>query len=527
MVVVAVFYVVGFGGFWLADDFSNITFLYGLEQEGRLLAGTLTYFAKGLSPAGSLYRPFSMVSLAANYAAAGATYGGWYVVSFAVHLANVMLVALVVRRLARLCDGDGSWSAPLAAMLFGLAPMLAEGVYWQSARADGWVTLLSLLAMYAWVGPARGAWLLLPLLTAALAFKESAALLPLQLGLLACALPGKRSRTQWATLLLAFAVVAGFMAWRAHLFGHAWRVYAAPSAVNTELNWAELSTFKSVAPWWKAMMAFSSWAPVLYLCVLAAVFAIGIVAAGDSRARAWTALALLCASGGMALATVLNLGGLPASGEGGRLAYGPFAWLALAIGVSFARGRVGRGTTSIASIRVVSMTSIVVACSVSAWMLAAVMASARDAQDNMRALTREVPEWADTHDGLTLLIVPELIGRIPIARNAQGGLVMPPFQSRPLMHRVLPTLPAEIGTRYGQLNGGLATRLAEEPPQSLSHDALPRLLQPATARWPDRYACWSRRERRIVEIPAPRPVSEHAWSLNLVESVRAACGTMS
>jgi hypothetical protein len=526
--VVAACYANGFGGFWLGDDFANITSFYNRELEGHLWSDMLAYFATGLSPVGSMYRPLSMLSLAANYAAAGVDYAGWYLTSFTVHLANVALVALVVHRLALLCKSDGSWSAPLAALLFGLAPTLAEGVYWQSARADAWVTLFSLLAVRAWIGSGRSAWLSLPPLTVALAFKESAALLPVQLALLAYGLPGKRLRAQWASLLFAFTLMAAYLGWRAYLFGHVWSVYGAPSAADTQTNWPGfLAAFTSVASWWTELMAGSSTAAVVYLCALGAVLATSVVAVTDSRERAWTALALLLAGGGMAFATVLNLGGLPASGEGGRLAYGPLAWLALAIGVSCARARVGTGTAWEARIRVVFLASSIVACIVSAWILTTIMGSARGAQDNMRLLTRGLPEWAATHHGLTLLIVPDHVGPIVFGRNGHGGLVMPPFQSRPLMHRVLPTLPAEIPARYGQLNGGLATRLAEEPPPRSSTDALDRLRRPAVARWPDYYACWSQQRLQILEMTVPRPVSERVWSGDLLEAVRMTCGPMS
>jgi hypothetical protein len=526
--VVGAFYAVGFGGFWLGDDFANITNFHDLEQQGRLLRGTLAYFATGLSPTGSFYRPFSMVSLAANYAVAGVAYPGWYLVGFAVHLANIVLVALVARRLALACEGNATWSAPLAALLFGLAPMLAEGVYWQSARADGWVTLLSLLAVHTWVGPGRGPWLLLPLLAVALAFKESAALLPVQLALLAWALPGKRSRAQWATLLLAFVLMTIFMGWRAYLFGHAWHVYVAPAAAASGLDWSTLTgAVVSVAPWWMAMMAVSSTASPLYLCLVGATLALAVIAVADSRARAWVALALVCASGGMIFATLLNLGGLAPSGEGGRLAYGPFAWLALVIGVACSRAPGAKAATSSAGVYVASLGSIVVASMVGGWILAAVLDQARGAQDNVRALIRALPAWADAHDGLTLLIVPERIGPIVVARNGQASLVMPPFQSRPFLHRVLPTLPAEIGTRYEQLDGGLAVRLAERPPQRMSTDILLRLSQPATARWPDHYACWSRDHRQMIEMTTPRTATELTWSDDLRDAVRTACGSIS
>jgi hypothetical protein len=105
--------------------------------------------------------------------------------------------------------------------------------------------------------------------------------------------------------------------------------------------------------------------------------------------------------------------------------------------------------------------------------------------------------------------------------------MMPRFQARPLIHPVLPTLPVETSIRYEQLNHDLATRLAEQEPQRLSDDTLSRLLQPATARWPDHYVYWSMQQRRITEVPAPRLPSDHAWSGDLSETVRAACGTLS
>ena len=526
--VVAVFYAPGFGGFWLGDDFANIASFYQLEQDGRLLSGTLGYFVHGLSPAGSFYRPLSMVSLVANYVTAGMRYEGWYLTSFVVHLANVTLIALVVHRLARLCKGDASWSGPLSALLFGLSPMLAEGVYWQSARADGWVTLLSLLAVRAWVGSARASWLLLPLLAAALTFKESAALLPLQLGLLAWALPGKHSRAQWASLLLGFALVGAFMGWRAHLFGNAWRVYSAPSAVGLDPDWSTLvADVVSTVPWWTATMVAAPAASTLYLCTLGAVIVIAACALPVSRPRAWIAIALVCASAGMVLATLLNLGGLPPTGEGGRLTYGPMAWLALAIGVSCARMPVETRSTASFKPRIAALSTMAVACVIGAWTLWHVMGQALQVQDSVRALTRALPAWADWHEGLSLVIVPERMGSVVMARNAQGGLAMPPFQSRPVLHRVLPTLPSDIATRYTQFRAGLATRLAEHPPQRIDPDTMLKLAASAASRWPDRYACWSPLHRRIVEMRAPRTSSEDAWSVDLLDAARTTCGALS
>jgi hypothetical protein len=229
----------------------------------------------------------------------------------------------------------------------------------------------------------------------------------------------------------------------------------------------------------------------------------------------------------MFLATLLNLGELAASGEGGRLSYGPFAWLALAVGVACARERAAGRATSSAVIYRAALCSIAVACAVGGWTLVAVLHQASLAQDGVRALTRALPVWAASHEGITLLIVPERDGPIVIARNSQAGLALPPFQETPLLHRVLPTLPREVGTRYEQLEGGLAERLTEQRPRWMSANVLLELSHPAAARWPDHYACWSQTRRSISEIPAPRTDSKTAWSADLLDAAKTACGTVS
>ena len=79
-------------------------------------------------------RPLVIASFSLNYQLSGTSYAGWYALNFAVHLANVALVAFLVSRWARKLGVDGSLAACLAALVFGLSPLLAEGVFWVSAR---------------------------------------------------------------------------------------------------------------------------------------------------------------------------------------------------------------------------------------------------------------------------------------------------------------------------------------------------------------------------------------------------------
>jgi hypothetical protein len=96
IVVVAVSYASGFGGFWLGDDIANIAHLYDLEQQGRLSRRTLAYFASGMSPAGSAFDGQSGRELCSCRPQL------WRAVFSRLrsHLANVLLIALVVRRIS-------------------------------------------------------------------------------------------------------------------------------------------------------------------------------------------------------------------------------------------------------------------------------------------------------------------------------------------------------------------------------------------------------------------------------------------
>ena len=136
--------------------------------------------------------------------------------------------------------------------------------------------------------------------------------------------------------------------------------------------------------------------------------------------------------------------------------------------------------------------------------------------------TQATRDWATLHPGLTLLVIDGARGAVVTGRNAQGALVLPPIQQEPLLHRMLPTLPAEIESRYDQLQQGLATRLDALRPSFVDAGVLQRLAAHDTARWPEHYGCWSASERRIVELPAPDPAQRRAWA-DAVRETAARC----
>jgi hypothetical protein len=510
----ALIYARFFGGYWLGDDFGNLHTGWMAAQSGTTLAQAWSQLFAAVPSEGAFYRPAMIASVLVNASLAGAHFGGWFVVDYAVHLANVVLIALLVASLAAACGRDGRLAAVVAAGAFALCPLLAEGVFWVSARADSAVTLLTFAGLLAWTraGSYPAAALALPLcMLVALGFKESAAVLPLQLALVAFAWPKRRSHAQLGAVAACFAMTALFFVVRAHLFGDVWHVYRATDTAP----WLDRfrHAIASIAPWWRALSQRTPGAGQGYVALLAAATTMSLLATRGTQRT--LAAALFIAAAGLVAATLMNLGGLDPSGEGGRLVYSPFAWLALALGVAGAAPADARGSQPA---RVAGLALLVAAAITGAWVLEGELRVARDAQRDVQALAREAQQWPAAHPGLTLLFIDGQRGAVVTGRNAQGGLVLPPIAQEPLLHRILPTLPTEIELRHDQLDAGLASRLAEIRPTHMDAAMLGQLAERARAQWPEHYACWSSREGRIVEFAAPDPAQRAAWA----SAVRAA-----
>ncbi len=78
------------------------------------------------------YHPLTMLSLAMNYAISGDNPRSYHVVNLLLHLFNVLLVFMFVRRLT----GNKPWLAFVTALLFAVHPLHVESVAWVSERKD-------------------------------------------------------------------------------------------------------------------------------------------------------------------------------------------------------------------------------------------------------------------------------------------------------------------------------------------------------------------------------------------------------
>ncbi len=520
-VLAALMYCRFFGGYWLGDDFPNLQRMWLASIRGELWSQTWIQFFVVAPAQGAFYRPAMIASLALSEYLAGSRFAGWFAFNFAIHVWNSALVGMLAARFAAACARDGRLSGAFAAAFFALCPAIPEGVFWISARADESVTLLTLTGAYIWAAaPATTIRALaLPLLLLpALGFKESAAVFPLQMALVALAYPVRLSRAQIAALASCFVLLGLFFGIRAHFFAHAWQVYGTDyTEPALERLWHGAI---SLGDWWIALTKQTPLAPLVYLVSLTA--ALLLFAAGPNGKQKRLGIALLFASLGFIAASMLNLGSMSGSGEQGRLFYTPVAWLALAFGVAGARpGDILDAHEKCARYRLAGIGLLACATATGAWVVEPELRLALAAQRNVRALADATRAWAESHAGITLLVVEELYGPVVTMRNAQGGLVMPPVQPLPLLHRVLPTLPTEIELRYEQLSTGLATRLDKIRPSGADAEALRQIFDRDAARWPDHYACWSARGSTIIEVPAPHSSDRERWIATLREELEA------
>lgn len=499
-------YAPGFHGFWLGDDFGHLHQTFNWAQDGKLWSETMRKFSAPADAIGNFYRPLIFVTLSANFALSGANYWGWFLTNLLLHVACALLLMWVLRRAAASVDRDAGTPAALVTLLFAASPLLVEGVMWVSARSDLAVTTLAMLAAGLWLAPdhrdRRGfdPRFVIPLLVlVGLGFKESAAVLPLQLLLLALARPRSVGRSGWWVLVSCAGVVVVFLAARAWWFESAWHAYAdggersLPEAV------------RSLPEWWHGAVAA---APRTALTWLLACLAAALLSCRFARGHApqlKLAAAFAGAGAGQLLATLLNLGNFAANGEGGRLLYGPIAWFALSLGVLIASSLdaeaspTGRTRRRLARIFV----GLAVICGILA--THARVAQFASVQSEMRDLTAAIGRYAIARTDTTVLAIPDQRLGVVAARNGQGALVMPPLQSKGLLHRVVPTLPEELALRPAQFAAGLGTQLTALQPQRADLATLRLMLQPAPPSPAPAYACWASGSREIVPVTPAEP----------------------
>ena len=436
-------------GQFLSDDLAIMHWLLGWDAQGSFWSSIFAKFGAGLDVPSHYYRPLALVTYGLDQRLFGWSPLAWHLTGFALHVANAALVAAVMRAL-----GGDALRAVTAAGLFLCFPLAPEVSIWFSGRYDLLAVTGMLVAVYGHLR-AQGLdrWRALSLFGFVLGLTAKEAAMPTP-GLLVLAsllltpagesLPRRALRVlrdSWPATLVFFA----YLGWRGFLFGDPLKVYPG-SDPSASLGAAEIVQRLSdlmLIP----RVAFADAPGAGTVALAALVVALAGAAFVASRERtlvrawllpvAWTVLSLL--------SLVPHLSGVLGHGEGGRFYYATAAWLALAMAPAI-------GVVA-APARVVASTALVAAFLVAQ---AHALAHWARAGQSMAVLMPQLAATADRldADAFALVVVPDHIGPVPFARNAQGGIAMPPQQPRNLLPQLVPILPVAIPTWPARIAGG-------------------------------------------------------------------------
>lgn len=260
IVCTAVIYWPGLSGGFIFDDISTIVDNQRVHA-AQLDADSIARAARSFEPGGTLgSRPLAMVSFAVNHAIGGLDPWGYKLAGLLVHLANALLLLLLVRRiLGHPTVGGEDWALPAAgaiSLLWAIHPLQVSSVLYVVQRMETLSFTLVLLALLSYVhgrvrqqqGLAAWPWLLgcLPLILLGMAAKESAAMFPayalaLELSVLRFAAANPKTARAWR-----WAFAAGIMAGALFFFlwvvpsywsdGHLTRDFGTAERLMTQLR---------------------------------------------------------------------------------------------------------------------------------------------------------------------------------------------------------------------------------------------------------------------------------------------------
>lgn len=512
-------------GYFLSDDLDYPYYFYEWEQAGNFWGQVFARFGQGMLSQGYFYRPIGLLSFAIDYKLYGTNAFAWHTTSFFLHCANGFLVWRFARQLSARVAGRASESfSLLAAGLFMLHSPIGEVTVWIAGRHDALAVFFGLLCLMQACRGARGNNLLLVMLWLALALasKESAVMLvPVLLLLWRCGLGAEV--LSWRRMLLpASAIVAVFVAylgWRWWLFGSMLVTYR-----DASLQWA-LNLFGPNSPQLAGhdftglgihaaqlaarffirlstelnslrLMLVSPESPPV-LAILVVLFAAILVAWGGWRSLRKPELRplWLFAAGWIfihAFAVLLHGSLISEQGEGSRFFYISAIPVALILAYPILSSDSDGGRRVYPAFALLALflfaSGIILRLDLKPW---------ENAGSQMSSLHAEIGQLAASlpADRFALLMIPDHLAAVPFGRNAQGALVSPPIQPRPLHSQVIPLLPQDVSHWAGLVERGEIAVLRKSP-------SLTELL-PADRTliiFPNEYWCWSETKRRIVPL---------------------------
>ena len=418
-------------------------------------------------PGSTMWRPLGFASLALDALIFGDHAGSWHLTNMLLHGLAAAFTGLLARSLLR--------SSVAGAVAFATAllhPWTAEITLWLVGRFDGWATAGMALAL--WAGLlSRGydRWLLVSALAGALAYasKESTLLLPVGVAMLVAVEASRRDATgrpsatlffrrslERKSLVIVHVLLAlAYLGWRWFLFRnvginvyssapiHSVADIAARLGRHFEVFWS-LATLAPVASKLAALIAIS-------LSLLAFV-------RGNKSVAAMGALWALAVFAGAAL----HFATAPGIGDGMRLYY--LAALGFALLVAGAFPGMPRRLGYALAITWVGTLAVWQNEVNREWWQAA-----RELKRVTVAISSEVESINPQDYGLVML--PDPIGHVPMARNAQGAIITEAQKLNPTidaLSRMVALLPMQIDEWHGLMQQDVVrviTSRSDAPPR--------------------------------------------------------------
>ncbi|HST00991.1 MAG TPA: hypothetical protein VLJ84_04970, partial [Usitatibacter sp.] len=446
------------GGYFIADDFVPLVLFRMWQEQGELGARLLGKFTASLDAGENhFYRPLSYLSMGMNYLASGAEPAGWMAVNVVLHAASGVLAAALGVKLVPTAQRSRAWAAAaVGASMFLFAAPGAEVVAWISGRFDAMATFFTLAACVAFASSRRALdiawWLALACAEAAVLSKESAAIMPFAILMIAFVVPpadAARSVASRARIALVrtapwIALALLYLLSRYLMFGTATQVYATTDPLASA-HWGR--AFSNLPEWLRAELG-----PTRRYYGILGLTALQLVLALASREAARAALAMACVVAMTLLLLVPHVTELPI-GLSGRLFYQSLAFYAVLVTIGLAQSRL-RYLMWGASLGLWIFHGAAMHASMERW---------QGAYAEMRALVARLQAYdrALQPGDFALIVVPSVYDSIPFASSAQGGLMLPPLFAPVDAHRSLVQAEAELADLGGKIAGGVVRTLRE------------------------------------------------------------------
>jgi hypothetical protein len=128
----------------------------------------------------------------------------------------------------------------------------------------------------------------------------------------------------------------------------------------------------------------------------------------------------------------------------------------------------------------------------------------------MRALEAQVKGLAGRvpRDGYALVMGPQLIDGIPFASNAQAGLILPPFNAKPISDRVLVQIYLELPNFAGKIREGLIPTLRSRTVDDYIEG---RRIRTEAFVYPSEVYCWDTHAAALMPVAVDDRSSPEAW----------------